>query len=386
MSSSTTHRQNSLPASYYRGGTSRAVFLNQADLPANRAAWSRPFQAILGSPDPHHARQLDGLGGGISSLSKICVVGAPSSRADADVDYTFVAVGVRDDSVDYSSNCGNMSSAVGPFAVDSGMVQTPDTEGEGVVREFTVRIHNTNTSKIIHASFPVCGGEAVAHGDYAIDGVAGTGAPVRLDFIRPAGSRTGRLLPTGNVADSFEGVRTTCVDVANPCCFVLAADLGVEGDVTPAEMEEDAGLMGRLDRIRRLVGVGMGLAGDVEGVPGSVPKIAIVSRPSPDTTADVGLEGPGPGVVVARAMSVGQPHKAIPVTVALALAAAAKLPGSTVAECVSGGDPGGEAGLVIHHASGKLHVDAKYDGEGELEKATVFRTARRLMEGRVFWK
>ncbi|KKY33114.1 hypothetical protein UCDDA912_g06938 [Diaporthe ampelina] len=364
---SSLRRQNSLPAAYYRGGTSRAVFFRQEDLPKNRDEWAQPFLGVIGSPDPN-GRQLDGMGGGISSLSKICVVGR-SSREDADVDYTFVSLGVTNTHVDYSSNCGNMSSAVGPFAVDSGMVEAP----EGAEGEFTVRIHNTNTGKIIHAGFPVAGGEAVAHGDFSIDGVSGTAAPVRLDFIRPAGSRTGRLLPTGNVTDVFEAVKTTCIDVANPCCFVLASDLGVDGRLTPQDIEDHPTLTHTLDKIRRQVGVSMGLAAYPEKVPGSVPKIAIVSPHA----------GSGEGIT-ARAMSVGQPHKAIPVTVALALAAASKLPGSTVSECMGVGP--GQAGLIIHHASGTLHVDARYDGDGELEKATVFRTARRLMEGRIFWK
>lgn len=364
---SSSSKQNSLPAAYYRGGTSRAVFFRQEDLPDNKDEWAQPFLGVIGSPDPN-GRQLDGMGGGISSLSKVCVVGS-SPREDADVDYTFVSLGVKDAQVDYSSNCGNMSSAVGPFAVDSGMVEVP----AGFEGDFTVRIHNTNTGKIIHATFPVAEGEAVARGDFSIDGVSGTAAPVRLDFVRPAGSRTGRLLPTSSVADTFEGVATTCIDVANPCCFVLASDLGVDGRLAPQEIEDHPTLTHTLDRIRRQVGVRMGLAASEEEVPGSVPKIAIVSP-----NADSGES------IVARAMSVGQPHKAIPVTVALALAAASKLPGSTVSKCLSV-DPG-EAGLVIHHASGTLHVDAKYGGEGELEKATVIRTARRLMEGRIFWK
>lgn len=365
---SSSRKQNSLPAAYYRGGTSRAVFFKQEDLPRSRDEWAAPFLGVIGSPDPENGRQLDGMGGGISSLSKICVVGRPT-RGDADVDYTFVSLGVKNTHVDYSSNCGNMSSAVGPFAVDSGMVEAPG----GAVDEFTVRIHNTNTGKIIHAKFPVADGEAVAHGDFSIDGVSGTAAPIRLDFIKPAGSRTGKLLPTGNVTDVFEGVKTTCIDVGNPCCFVLASDLGVDGQLSPQEIEDHPTLTQTLDKIRRQVGVRMGLAASPEEVPGSVPKIAFVSP-----NADSGES------IVARAMSVGQPHKAVPVTVALAIAAASKLPGSTVSECMS--SVPGEAGLVIHHASGTLHVDARYDGEGELEKATVFRTARRLMEGRIFWK
>ncbi|KAI0138779.1 PrpF protein [Pestalotiopsis sp. NC0098] len=363
----TMRKQNSLPAAYYRGGTSRAVFFKEQDLPQSRDDWVEPFLGVIGSPDSY-GRQLDGMGGGISSLSKICVVG-PSKHPEADVDYTFLSLGIDNRHVDYSSNCGNMSSAVGPYAVDSGMVKFPD----GVHESATVRIHNTNTGKIINATFPVVDGEATPYGDFYIDGVSGTAAPVRLDFIKPAGSRTGKLLPTGNITDQFSGITTTCIDVANPCCFVLASDLGVKGDLTPQEIDDHPSLKDTLDRVRRQAAVSMGLAATPEEAPGSVPKIAILS-PSKEAN----------GPLVARAMSVGQPHKALPVTVALAIAAAAKLPGSTVAGCMR--QEVGETGLTISHASGSIDVDAKYNADGEIEVASVFRTARRLMEGKVFWK
>ncbi|KAI4599559.1 hypothetical protein KJ359_002006 [Pestalotiopsis sp. 9143b] len=363
----TMRKQNSLPAAYYRGGTSRAVFFKEQDLPQSRDDWVEPFLGVIGSPDTY-GRQLDGMGGGISSLSKICVVG-PSKHPEADVDYTFVSLGIDNRHVDYSSNCGNMSSAVGPFAVDSGMVKFPD----GVHESATVRIHNTNTGKIINATFPVVDGEVTPYGDFSIDGVSGTAAPVRLDFIKPAGSRTGKLLPTGSVTDQFDGITTTCIDVANPCCFVLASDLGVKGDLTPQEIDDHPTLRDTLDRVRRQAAVSMGLAASPEEAPGSVPKIAMLS-PSKEAN----------GPLVARAMSVGQPHKAIPVTVALAVAAAAKLRGSTVAGCMR--QEAGETGLTIQHASGSIDVDARYSADGEIEVASVFRTARRLMEGKVFWK
>ncbi|KAL4880576.1 DUF453-domain-containing protein [Aspergillus karnatakaensis] len=368
--------QSSLPASYYRGGTSRAIMFQKSTLPASQSSWGPIFRSILGSPDPY-GRQLDGMGGGISSLSKVCVVGG-STHKDADVDYTFAAIGVRDSEVDFSSNCGNMSAAVGGFAVDCGLIKT-DIQAEGTrERDVMVRIHNTNTGKIIHATFPVVHGEAVADGELAIDGVAGTGAAVKLDFMDPAGSRTGKMLPTGVAREVIGGVEATCIDVANPCVFVKAADLGVEGDLTPDEMTSTHGLLGRLDAIRREAGVRMGLADSVETVPGSVPKIGIVSEPRE--------KGAGAGVdLVVRALSVGQPHKAVPITVALALAAAARVPGSTVAD-VTSEDPVDKAGITIGHASGSILVGATF-GEGDrLEYATVFRTARRLFEGRVFWK
>ncbi|KAL8377879.1 hypothetical protein RB595_008524 [Gaeumannomyces hyphopodioides] len=435
--------QRSTKASYYRGGTSRAVMFSQGDLPPDRAAWAPIFRASIGSPDPEHGRQLDGMGGGISSLSKACVAG-PATVEGADVDFTFAALGVRDDLVDYSSNCGNMSAAVGPFAVDSGLVPVPPQtvlrlalRDAGVVPSsrggeedggaigaaavavaavagtapddvnFTVRIHNTNTGKIMAATFPLAsspdapgGVEAAASGSCAIDGVAGTGAPVRLDFLRPAGSRTGKLLPTGRAVDEIEvpadgdgpaaAVRATLIDAGNPCCFVAAADLGVaDGTMSAAAIDADEPLKRRLEAVRRRAAVMMGLADRAEDAPGSVPKIGFVSRQA----AAAAVAAASSDAVTVRAMSVGQPHKAVPLTVAIALAAAARLPGSVVADCVvrpevAGRDGGGgdDAGLVVHHASGTLTVGAKFSDEGHLEHATVYRTARRLMEGKIFWK
>lgn len=171
-------KQNRLPAAYYRGGTSRAIIFQQKDLPKDRREWEPIFCGVIGSPDPN-GRQLDGMGGGISSLSKICVVG-PSTHPEADLDYTFAAIGVKQWDVDYSSNCGNMTSAIGPFAVDKGMVKS---ERNG---DTTVRIHNTNTGKLIHSTFPISDGEAVAEGRFSIDGVAGTAAKIELAFLNPA--------------------------------------------------------------------------------------------------------------------------------------------------------------------------------------------------------
>ncbi|KAL3480784.1 PrpF protein [Aspergillus californicus] len=363
--------QHSLPAAYYRGGTSRAIFFNKSDLPPDRKSWAPIFRGAIGSPDPY-GRQLDGLGGGISSLSKVCVVGAPT-HPDADIDYTFAALGVKNSDVDYSSNCGNMVSAVGPFAVDAGLIGATPAARDGCV---LVRIHNTNTGKIVHATFPFVDGEAAARGDLAIDGVAGTAAPVRLDFVDPAGSRTGELLPTGSVRDTFDGIEATCIDVANPCVFVSARELGVAGALTPDEISTTPGLLARLDSIRRQAAVAMGIAASLESVPGSVPKIGMVSS-SHDPKEGVDL--------VVRALSVGQPHRAVPITVALALAAAARLPGSTVAS-VTSERPVDAAGITIGHASGSVLVGATFGDDGGLRFATVFRTARRLFEGRVFWK
>ncbi|KAI0970762.1 DUF453 domain protein [Xylaria arbuscula] len=368
-------RQQSISASYYRGGTSRAVMLRREDLPSDQSQWDSIFLGCIGSPDPY-MRQLDGMGGGISSLSKVCVVG-PSSHPEADVDYTFVSLGIDNAQVDYSSNCGNMLAAVGPFAVDTGITSVESGLRNG--DEATVRIRNTNTDKIIHSSFAVVvdgeGAEAAAGGDLAIDGVSGLASPIRLQFIRPAGSRTGKLLPTGSTTDTFDNITVTCIDASNPCVFVSTARLGVPCDLTPQQIDDHPTLKPRLELIRRMAAVKMGLAPTEDQTPGSVPKIALVAPPADPSRSNIEV----------RALSVGQPHKAIPITVALAIAAAAKLKGTTVSECVVKGDSDTSATL-IHHASGVLGVDGKFSDSGELESATVLRTARRLMEGRIFWK
>ncbi|KAH8777439.1 PrpF protein [Diaporthe sp. PMI_573] len=369
--------QNAIPAAYYRGGTSRAVMFRKNDLPSDQSKWPHIFRSVIGSPDPN-GRQLDGMGGGLSSLSKVCVVG-PSTESDADVDYTFVAVGVKNDEVDFSSNCGNMTSAVGPFAVDAGLVPRPK-DGET-----SVLIRNTNTNKRIRATFPVQDGEAVADGPFAIDGVAGTASKIKLAFQRPSGSKTGKTLPTDKVVDTFDGVRATCIDVGNPCVFVLASELNVDGCMLADDITAHPTLLAQLDSIRRQAAVAMGLAKDTENVPGSIPKIAVVSEPrghrllSGETLDEKSCD------VVVRAISVGQPHQAVPITVAMAIATASRLPGSIVNECVASSSVDKD-GVTLGHNSGTILVGSKFDAEGIIEEAIVFRTARRIMEGKVYYK
>lgn len=369
--------QKAIAAAYYRGGTSRAVMFRTGDLPSDQSQWPHIFRSVIGSPDPN-GRQLDGMGGGLSSLSKVCVVG-PSAESDADVDYTFAAIGVKDDEVDFSSNCGNMTSAIGPFAVDAGLVPRP-LDGET-----SVLIRNTNTNKRIRATFPVQDGEAVADGSFAIDGVAGTASKIKLAFQRPSGSKTGKTLPTDKVVDTFDGVRATCIDVGNPCVFVPASELGVDGTILANDITAHPTLLGRLDSIRRQAAVAMGLAKDTESVPGSIPKIAMVSAPqkhkllSGETLDEKSCD------VIVRAISVGQPHQAVPITVAMALATASRLPGSTVNECVAS-TPVDPDGVTLGHNSGKILVGSTFDEKGVIEEAIVFRTARRLMEGKVYYK
>src|SRR5690625_16798 len=288
-----------------RGGTSKALMVHRRDLPASQDDWAPIFTAAMGSPDPY-GRQLDGMGGGVSSLSKVCII-APSEHPDADVDYTFAQVMVKDARVDYRGNCGNMSAAVGPFAVDQGLVQA----GDG---KTTVRIFNTNTKKIIHSTFETANGRTRYGGDLAIPGVSGTGSPIKLDFIQPGGATTGTLLPTGNVTDTLEvaGVGTlevSMVDAANAAVFVRAQDVGLTGLELPDQLESDPDILARLDAIRVHASVKMGIAPDIESARKItiVPFICIVSPPADYPTLS-GDTVPASDIdLVARVISNGQP-------------------------------------------------------------------------------
>ncbi|GJE49779.1 3-methylitaconate isomerase [Methylobacterium tardum] len=371
-----------LPAVFMRGGTSKALMLHRRDVPGDLAGWEPVFLSAMDSPDPF-GRQLNGMGGGVSSVSKICVV-ERSARPDADIDYTFVQVVVRDGRIDLSGNCGNMLSAVGPFAVDEGLVDVPD----GPVR---LRIYNTNTRKLIEARFAVRGGRAVYGGDLAIPGVTGTGAPIRLDFVDPGGATTGRLLPTGAVRQELDvpglgTIEASLVDAANACVFVRAADLGLAGTELPAALEAVPGLLDRLARIRRAASVAMGIAPDLEAAARivHVPFVGLVAPPresgslSGETirAADIDL--------TARVISNGVPHQALPLTATLCLAVAARIEGSLVHEAARPTD----AALRVGMPSGILTADATVTRDGErwrAERGSFFRTARPLMRGEVFY-
>jgi len=367
-----------------RGGTSNALMLRAEDLPHDRAAWDRIFLGALGSPDPY-GRQLDGMGGGISSLSKVCVIGPPT-HPEADVDYTFAQVAIREAFVDYSGNCGNMSSAIGPFAVDEGIVRANGTEA-------VVRIHNTNTGKLIVARFPIEGDKADVEGDFVLPGVAGSGAPIKLEFLAPGGAATGRLLPTGNVIDllDIEGagrIEASMVDAANPCVFVSADTLGLSGTEMPDQLERDTTCMQRLEAIRVAASLRMGIAAapaEAARKP-SIPKVAIVTGPHDAATLTGEPVSADACDVTIRMISIGQPHRAVPLTGAMCLAVAARLPGSIVARAARP-PVTADAPIRIAQPSGVTVVASSIRHEGEewlAEHATVYRTARRLMEGFVF--
>lgn len=375
-----------LRATFMRGGTSKAVMFRREDLPADSGDWDAIFLQAMGSPDPN-GRQLDGMGGGISSLSKVCVIGPPS-RPDADVDYTFAQISVREAMVDYGGNCGNMSSAVGPFAVEEEIVPRP-RDGEAVVR-----IHNTNTSKIIVSRFPVVDGALAPDGDLEIDGIAGKAAPIRLEFLDPGGARTGKLLPTGKVCDALEvgglgRIEASCVDAANPCVFVAASDVGKTGSELPDELESDSAFLHNMEAIRRAASVRMGIARNVDAAARatSVPKVAMVCGPQAARTLSGRRLAAGEADIAVRMLSMGQPHRAVPITGAICLAVAARVPGS-----VAHRSSRAAAGPIrIAHPSGITLVDASVTADGAVdtiraEYGAVYRTARRLFEGNVVYR
>jgi 2-methylaconitate cis-trans-isomerase PrpF len=372
---------HTLRAVFMRGGTSKALMFRRSDLPARQEDWAPIFLAAMGTPDPN-GRQLDGMGGGTSSLSKVCVIGPPS-RADADVDYTFAQVGVETATVDYGGNCGNMSSAIGPFAVEEGLVPLP---ADGAV---TVRIHNTNTRKLIVAHFQVVDGRAAVHGPLVIDGVAGSGAPIRLEFRDLAGARTGRLLPTGQPQQSLalpdgRAVRASLVDAANPCVFVAASDLGLRGVETPEELEAMGGVMRDLEALRRQASLAMGLAADTAAAAASrsVPFIGLVAPSQAWRTRSGSELAAADADIAVRMLSSGNVHRAIPITSALCVAVACRTPGTLPAElCGSARGP-----LRIGHSSGTVLVEAEPDATaGRVLHASVYRTARRLFQGGVLY-
>ncbi len=377
-------KQLKIPAVFMRGGTSNAVVFHEKELPRDRAVWDEIFLAAIGSPDPY-GRQLDGMGGGISSLSKVCVAG-PSSRPDADIDYTFAQVQVREAKVDYSSNCGNMSSAMGPFAVDEGLVKVSG-------KEALVRIHNTNTKKIIWSRFALDDGQSAVDGDLAIPGVSGTGAPVRLEFREPGGATTGKLLPTGNVVDTLDvpgygKFRVSLVDAANATCFVNAADLGLKGTEMPEELDRNAELLKKLAAIRIAASVAMGIGKTPEEAAEkrTVPFIGFVSGPQ----GAVALSGEKIEAdkvdLTARVISNGQPHRALPLTVTLCTGVAARIEGTVVNQVTRrSSDP--EAGIRIAMPSGILTVAASVkqkDGHWYAEQGAFYRTQRRMFDGYVY--
>jgi len=360
-----------------RGGTSKGIFLKEEDLPKDPDLRDRVILAIFGSPD---IRQIDGLGGADSLTSKLALVG-PSAEPDRDINYTFGAVGIDKPFVDYSANCGNISSAVGPYAIDQGWVKAEEPFT-------TVRILNTNTGKMIHAKVPAKRGKVISEGEYAIDGVPGTGAKIELSFMDPGGAFTGKLLPTGNEVDEIvletgEKFLVTIVDAGNPTAFVLSENLGLKGTELPEFLEGTPEIKSKLEALRKKVG-------ELSHIPftPSIPKIAFVAVPQ-DYRTIAGREVRRDEVsILARLMAMGKLHKAFAITAGVPAAAASVIPGSVVHRVIvdTGGDPM-ERRLIIGHPSGQMNVRvaaSKVEGRIRIVSCTIGRTARKIMEGRVY--
>jgi 2-methylaconitate cis-trans-isomerase PrpF len=374
-----------LRCSILRGGTSRAVFFLANDLPADRAAIEPILLNVFGSPD---LRQIDGLGGATSQTSKAAIIGPPS-RPDADVDYTFAQVAVSDALVDWGGNCGNISTAVGPFAIDQGFVRAADPIT-------TVRVHNTNTGKIIVGHVPVRGGRAALEGDFALPGVPGTGARILLEFGDPAGSLTGKLLPTGRPRDRVEladgrSVEVSIVDAANVVVFLAAEALGFRGTELPLEIEAANAATDALEEIRSVVAEWLGLTADrrdaTRTTPG-LPKIGFVARPMAYRTT-TGVDVPEAAIdLTGRLMSMQTAHRSYMATGAIATAAAAMIEGTIVYEMVRpiAARPIA-ASIRIAHPYGVMEAVVNGDGPAPLpviRGVAIARTARHILDGQVW--
>ncbi len=341
-----------------RGGTSRGPFFLADDLPADPAARDQALLAIMGSG---HPLEVDGIGGGNPLTSKVAII-SRSTRPGVDVDYLFAQVSVTEQMVDTKPNCGNMLAAVGPFAIERGLVPVRGAET-------AVRIHNVNTGKDVEATIQTPDGAVRYDGDCAISGVPGTAAPILLGFLDAAGSKTGALLPTGKAREEIDGVAVSCIDMAMPVVFMKAADLGVTGAETPAELDANTALMARMEAIRLQAGERMGL-GDVRK--SVIPKLTIVAPPRAG------------GTMLARYFMPWSCHTAFATTGGICAATAAALPGSVVNE-VAPLPEGRVVDAKIEHPSGVITVGIVREEDGSIRYASTLRTARKLFVGDVFY-
>ena len=350
----------SIPCTIMRGGTSKGLFFHADDLPTAVAVRDRVLLAALGSPDP---RQIDGLGGAHPLTSKVAVI-SKSHRADADVDYLFLQVAVDKPQVSDSQNCGNLLAAVGPWSIENGLVPVSgDTTA--------VRIHMVNTQSLAVARVDTRHGAVQYEGGARIDGVPGTAAAIPLEFLDVAGSSCGKLLPTGNASDRHGDLEITCVDNGMPVIIVRAADLAVTGGETPGELEANAELKRKVEALRLAVGPRMNL-GDVTRK--TVPKICLVSAPRAG------------GHIATATFIPHRVHEAIGVLGAVSVATACVIPGSVASQVAQRADSAGSI-VNVEHPSGFFSVEVEVEsGSGgfQVKRASLLRTARKLMQGQVF--
>ena len=374
-----------IPAVYMRGGTSKGVFFLADDLPSDRKARERILLRVIGSPDAY-GKQIDGMGGATSSTSKVVIL-SRSPRPGCDVDYLFGQVAIDAPVVDWSGNCGNLTAAVGPFAISAGLLDDP-SEGTAAVR-----IWQANIGKKIIAHVPMHRGEVQESGNFQLDGIAFPGAEVKLEFIDPAGednrSGAGATFPTGHEIDLLEvpgpgAIEATLINAGNPTIFVDAGALGFEGTELQQDVNGRKELLELAEAVRSRGAVAMGLAATPEEATAKrphTPKIALVAKPAGYTGSDGRHIDPASIDLLARIFSMGKLHHAMTGTGAVAIAAAAAIPG-TVVHRIS--PLSAQGGVRFGHPSGTLRVGAeaaRQDGLWVIRKVIMSRSARRLMEG-----
>jgi len=377
-----------IPATYMRGGTSKGVFFKLDDLPqAARvpgAARDRLLMRVIGSPDPY-GKQIDGMGGATSSTSKAVIL-SRSARPDHDVDYLFGQVAIDGAFVDWSGNCGNLSAAVGPFAVSNGLVDPARVPADGIA---SVRIWQANIGKTIIAHVPMTGGAVQETGDFELDGVTFPAAEVPLEFVDPAEDGDGgAMFPTGNLVDDLEvpdvgTFKATLIDAGIPTIFLEAEAMGYTGTELQGAINEDARALARFEAIRAHGAVRMGLIKDVSEAASRqhTPKVAFVAPPKAYTASSGKRIEAADIDLLVRAMSMGKLHHAMMGTAAVAIATAAAVPGTLVNQAAGGGE---RNAVRFGHPSGTLRVGAEaalVDGRWVVKKALMSRSARVLMEG-----
>ena len=379
-------KQLRIPAVYMRGGTSKGVFFLAHDLPSDPAARDRILLRVIGSPDPY-GKHTDGMGGATSSTSKVVII-SRSEREGCDVDYRFGQVAIDAPVIDWSGNCGNLSAAVGPFALSMGLVEGP-TDGTA-----TVNIWQANIAKKIVNHVPMRGGEVQELGGFELDGVAFPAAEVKVEFLDPAADEEGEdaggaMFPTGHRIDTLDvpgvgKIEATLINAGNPTIFVDASMLGLKGTELQGDINGDKALLGRVEAVRALGAVAMGLVATPEEATQKrphTPKLAFVAKPAPYTASDGKRIEAGSIDLLARIFSMGVLHHAMTGTGAVAIAAAAAIPGTIVSHVA----PAGADGRVrFGHPSGTLSVGAEareQGGQWAVSKVMMSRSARRLMEG-----
>ncbi|MGN6457412.1 MAG: 2-methylaconitate cis-trans isomerase PrpF [Achromobacter mucicolens] len=382
--------QTKIAATYMRGGTSKGVFFKLDDLPESARVPGTARDALLlrviGSPDPY-GKQIDGMGAATSSTSKTVIV-AKSTRPGHDVDYLFGQVSIDQPFVDWSGNCGNLSAAVGPFAITNGLVDAARIPQDGIA---IVRIWQANIQKTIVAHVPITGGAEQETGDFELDGVTFPAAEVRLEFMDPAEEGDGgSMFPTGNLVDNLEvpGVGTfkaTMINSGIPTIFLEADALGYSGTELQDAINGDAAALARFETIRAHGAVRMGLIKDIAEAASRqhTPKVAFVASPKEYVSSSGKKIGTGDIDVLVRALSMGKLHHAMMGTASVAIATAAAVPGTLVNLAAGGGE---RDNVCFGHPSGTLRVGAQaqlVDGEWKVTKAIMSRSARVLMEGRV---